>query len=37
MDINLRELQYACFVLQNFCEFNKEAAKEDLRSEAGNS
>ena len=33
MDINLRELPYviyACFVLHNSCEINKEAVAEDL-------
>lgn len=37
MDINLRELPYviyACFVLHNFCEINKEAAAEDLIAKA---
>lgn len=33
MDINLRKLPYviyACFVLHNFCEINKEAVAEDF-------
>ncbi|XP_044170448.1 uncharacterized protein LOC122954468 [Acropora millepora] len=37
MDINLRELPYviyACFVLHDFCEINKEAVAEDLIAKA---